>query len=103
MASSSSMMADMMESLTAVSFRVHFSKNFCPMRLSRGFLINQIKLELRDYVDIPVNEMVLTYAGERLENTRTLSCYNIQDDSELHLTRDRKVFLFMFLKNLFIF
>ena len=92
MASSS----DMMESLTAVSFRVHFSKKFFPMRLSRGFLINQIKIELGDYVDMPVNEMVLTYAGERLENTRTLSCYNIQDDSELHLTRDRKVFCVYF-------
>ena len=97
MVSSSSMMADMVESLTAVSFKVHFSKKFFPMRLTRGFLINQIKLELRDYVDIPINEMVLTYAGERLENTRTLSRYNIQDVSQLHLTRDRKVL------NLFIF
>ena len=94
MASSSSM-ADMVESLTAVSFRVYFREKFFQMRLSTGILINQIKLELRDYVDMPINEMVLTYAGERLENTRTLSCYNIQDDSELHLIRDRKVFLFI--------
>ena len=97
MASSS----DMLESLTAVFFTVRTSKKLSfPMRLPQGCLINQIKIELGDYVDMPVHEMVLTYAGERLENTRTLSCYNIQDDSELHLTRDRKVF-FVYILNLF--
>ena len=84
--------------LTNVSFFVQCGDESYRLDLARGCSVNKAKLELTDYVKkVPINEMVLTFEGKQLKNTRTLSDYNIQEGSVLFLSRDRKVFfLYLF-------
>ena len=45
-----------------------------------------VKLKIGDQLDIPADKLVpLIYAGLRLENGRTISDYNIQEGTTLHL------------------
>ena len=48
--------------------------------------IEEIKLKIQDREGIPIEHQKLEYASKHLENTRTLSDYNIETDSTLYLT-----------------
>ena len=59
--------------------------NTIPLEVDPSDTVWLVKLKLKDKKEIPAHMMRLIYAGKQLEDDRTLSEYNIQRESTIHL------------------
>ena len=55
--------------------------------------ILEVKLKIRDLTGVPPHKQILNFADRELENTRTISDYNIRNDSVIYLVEKIEVYL----------
>ena len=55
--------------------------------------ILEVKLKIRDMTGVPPHKQILNFGDKELENTRTISDYNIRNDSVIYLVEKMEVYL----------
>ena len=56
-----------------------------PLEVDKDETIGAIKLKLQEVNGLAINKQRYVYQGKQLEDGRTLSDYNIEDESTIHL------------------
>ena len=57
------------------------------LNVNHSYTIQELKTMIQDKMGIPDYEQHLIYGGKPLEDGRTLSYYNINEDSNIHVVK----------------
>ncbi|XP_020616932.1 polyubiquitin-like [Orbicella faveolata] len=65
--------------------KTHSGNTVITIVIVPGLTVRALKREIRDETGMPTNQQHITFAGNKLEDDRTLSSYGIRDGSVLYM------------------